>query len=76
MIIIASSFGSSETSSRGAIATLLIPWFFREEIFNLLIPPMAKQGIFRSFVKALIFSTPRDSLFFFVKVGKTGPTPM
>ena len=76
MIMIASCFGSSEFSRPETIATLLIPWFFREEIFNLLIPPIAKQGIFISFVKALIFSKPRGSLFFFVDVGKTGPTPM
>jgi hypothetical protein len=37
---------------------------------------MAKQGIFISFIKTLIFSTPRGSLSFFVKVEKTGPTPM
>jgi len=44
-------------------------------MFNL-IPPIANQGIFKSFVNVLIFSIPKGFLFFFVVVSNTGPIPM
>jgi len=50
----------------------LIPFFFKYEILFDLIPPIANQGIFKSFVSVLIFSIPIGFLFFFVAVSNTG----
>ena len=58
-----------------AIATLLILLDFNFGIFSFLIPPIAYQGIFISFVNFLIRSIPKGFLFFLVFVLKTGPMP-
>jgi len=49
---------------------------FKYEILFVLIPPIANQGIFKSFVNVLILSIPIGFLFFLVAVSNTGPIPM
>jgi len=74
--MIASSFGCSEFISCETKATFLKPLLFKYEILFVLIPPIANQGIFRSFVNVLILSIPIGYLFFLVAVSNTGPIPM
>jgi len=68
--------GSSEFINCDTKATFLIPFLFKYEILFDLIPPIANQGIFKSFVNVLIFSIPMGFLSFFVAVSNTGPIPM
>jgi len=68
--------GSSEFINSETKATFLHPFLFKYEILFELIPPIANQGIFKSFVSVLIFSIPKGFLFFFVVVSNTGPIPM
>jgi len=74
--MIASSFGSSEFINCETKANFLNPFRFNNEILFDLIPPIANQGMFKSFVNVLMFSIPKGFLFFFVVVLNTGPIPM